>query len=81
MITGKPEPKIEDIKVDKNKMENLQKILSSGISDHVKRDTIKNTTGMCCRCHGVATKNIIYQLEGASLIEKYCDQCFGNRDR
>ena len=29
----------------------------------------------CCMCANVATKMLVYQLEGCKRLERYCDGC------
>lgn len=64
-------PKIIPLKVDKEKLEQLKKILDD--KDEIyfhKRDAIKKLTGMCSICGGIATKILSYDVEGAQLIQK-----------
>ncbi len=48
-----------------------------------KRDLLvkKYAGGICMTCDEFPTKQVIYQLEGIQLVEKYCDECFKKWDR
>jgi hypothetical protein len=35
----------------------------------------KDKTKFCAHCGNVATQEALFQVDGASLIEKYCDIC------
>ena len=74
-------PKIQDIVVDKSKMQKLEKILSSNASPFYKREAIKDTTGECRTCFKIPTKKIFYQLEDAIKVERYCPECFTKWDK
>jgi hypothetical protein len=35
----------------------------------------------CCVCRGVPTKTAIYHVQGATIIERYCDSCIQKQSR
>jgi len=76
MMTSK-KPKITPIKVDKEKLEKLKaQVTSKDITPFKKRDAIKQLTGECCKCGGIASKIISYDVVDATRIERYCDKCY-----
>lgn len=71
---------ISEIIVNKEKLEDLSKILSSNkFSSDAKRRKQKNLTGECCMCPAIPNKLVTYDMDGAKKIEKYCDKCFGKQ--
>ncbi|MGB8935438.1 MAG: hypothetical protein WCC17_10080 [Candidatus Nitrosopolaris sp.] len=38
-------------------------------------DEHRGKTKFCAHCGNVATQEALFEVEGASLIEKYCDIC------
>jgi hypothetical protein len=71
-------PVIKPILVDKQKLKDLKERLKNPhISSDAKYAVIKKVTGgVCSCCEGVPTKILSYDVEGAQLVEKYCDNCF-----
>jgi hypothetical protein len=68
---------ISEIIINKEKMEDLSKILSSNkFSLDAKRSKQKHLTGECCMCLAIPNKLITYDMGGAKKIERYCDMCF-----
>jgi len=37
--------------------------------------TTKKSTGFCITCGKVATTEALFKLEGATIIQRYCDNC------
>ena len=74
----KPKPKVTAIIVEPEKLEFLKKKLEDpDISQSVKRDFVKEIMGgECAMCQGMPTKIAKYDMDGITLIEKYCDKCF-----
>jgi hypothetical protein len=68
---------IEYIKYDEEKLEELKELLKGNVSKATRRDKIKKLAGgTCCKCDGIPTKIINYDIEGGgSLIQRYCDRC------
>ena len=71
-------PKITEIAIDKQKLQDLQDILKNPhVSADAKSALIKKVAGgFCSYCGELPTKIINYDRDGATLIEKYCDKCF-----
>lgn len=74
----KPKPKITPIVVPDDKLQFLRnKLDDPDISQSVKRDFVKEIMGgECAMCQGMPTKIAKYDMDGITLIEKYCDKCF-----
>jgi hypothetical protein len=73
---SKPKPTIQPMDITSESLQRLEKIMSSPrISPFKKDKLIKAITGSCCTCGCVATKMATYKMNGATLIEKYCDAC------
>ena len=73
---AKPKPTIQPMDITSESLQRLEKIMSSPrISPFKKDKLIKAITGSCCTCGCVATKMATYKMNGATLIEKYCDAC------
>jgi hypothetical protein len=78
-----PKEEIKQIAIDKQKQNDLQERLRNPhISEDAKIALIKKVAGgLCSRCHGIPTKIVTYDKNGAKLIEKYCDECFKKWDK
>ncbi len=69
---------VRELNIPKDKMEVLQKIASSkNINDEAKQRTLKKLTegSLCVVCRGIPTHEVIYHLEGATRMERYCQNC------
>lgn len=73
-----PKPTIQALNLDKDKLERLQtRLKSTRLTVKAKYDEIKKVAGgVCGMCDGIPTKIVSFDMEGAFLIEKYCDTCF-----
>jgi hypothetical protein len=68
--------KINKIKIPSDKLEVIQKILKSNVSDSVKENIIKQLSGgVCCICRSIPTHEITYNVGNATRIERYCNNC------
>ena len=38
----------------------------------------KKTSGFCITCSKIATKEALFQLDGAVVVQRYCDDCLPN---
>ena len=73
---SKPKPIIQPIDITSESLKKLDRIMSSTkISSDKKDKLIKAITGSCCTCGSLATKIATYEMNDATLIEKYCDTC------
>ncbi len=71
-------PVVKPIIVDRKKLSDLrEKLLSPHLSSNAKYAAIKKVVGgVCSRCEDIPTKMLSYDVQGAEVIEKYCDRCF-----
>jgi hypothetical protein len=73
---AKPKPTIQPVYITSESLQRLEKIMSSPrISPDKKDKLIKAITGYCSMCGDIATQIASYNMEGATLVEKYCDTC------
>ena len=77
-IIVKPKPIIEPIEIEKVKLEELDSILKSiKTTDSLRYEAIKEYAGgVCMLCAQLPTRLVSYDLDGAQLVERYCDKCF-----
>ena len=69
---------IRELNIPKEKLEVLQKIVSSHQStDEVKKLMIKKFAEVspCCVCGGIPSSEVVYDVEFASRVERYCESC------
>jgi hypothetical protein len=69
---------IRELDIPKENLEELQKIVSShGATDDMKKLIIKKLTkaSPCCICGGIPSCEVVYDADGASRIERYCQSC------
>lgn len=73
----KPRPVIKPIHYSKDRLKVMQqKLAQPNLSDYQKRDYFRRLAGgSCAICQGMPTKMLTYDMNGISLIEKYCDAC------
>ena len=72
------EATIRELKFPDGILENLQKLSSSNVTEDVKKLGIKKLTGgisPCCVDGGIPTYEVIYNVENATRIERYCHKC------
>ncbi len=68
-------PTVKELNIPKDKMELLQKIESSNITDERKQRDLKKLTGsQCCIC-SIPSHEVIYHIDGATQMERYCQDC------
>jgi hypothetical protein len=74
----KPKPKVSPIIIPDDKLQFLKKKLDDpDLSQSIKREFVKEIMGgECAMCQGMPTKIASYDMDGITLIEKYCDKCF-----
>lgn len=71
-------PKIEEIKINIDELNNELKLKSI---KHTHRIIRKYAGGICTRCYNIPTKKITYDVGDAELVERYCDKCFNDSIR
>jgi hypothetical protein len=65
-----------EIMIPIDKLELMQKIVKSNVSDAVKENIIKQFSGgLCCICRAIPTQQVVYNVGKATRIERYCDSC------
>ena len=72
------EATIRQLKFPEDTLEKLRKLASSNVTEEVKKLGIKKLTGgisPCCIDGGIPTYEVIYNVENATRIERYCDKC------
>ena len=69
---------IRPIQIPPDKLEKMQKILNSNVSEIVRNNCLRKMLGhrsLCCICRGISTQEVTYKLDGATKIERYCERC------
>ncbi len=69
---------IRELNIPKEKLEVLQKIVNSPHhADDVKKLMIKKFAEVspCCICGGIPSLEVVYDVEFASRVERYCEAC------
>jgi hypothetical protein len=69
---------IRELNIPREKLEVLQKVVSSPqTTDDVKKIMIKKFAKVspCCVCGGIPSLEVVYDADGASRIERYCESC------
>ena len=65
------------IEIPPDKLEEAKRVLNSDhVSSAMKRDFMREPKmGRCCVCDHFATHKVSYAIDGATLIERYCEKC------
>ena len=69
---------IRELNIPKEKLEVLQKVVASPqTTDYIKKEMIKKLAGVspCCCCGGIPSLEVVYDADGASRVERYCESC------
>jgi carbamate kinase len=69
---------MRDLNIPKENLEVLQRIVSSPkTTDDIKKTMIKKLAkaSPCCICGGIPSCEVVYDADGASRIERYCQSC------
>jgi hypothetical protein len=67
---------VHEINIPPDKLEVMEKIVNSNVTESVKQNIIKRMSGgLCIICRGIPTHEVIYNVENASRIERYCQDC------
>jgi len=69
---------IRELNIPKEILEVLHKVVSSPkTTEEVKKIMIKKFAQVspCCICGGIPSLEVIYDFDGASRIERYCESC------
>jgi hypothetical protein len=65
-----------ELNIPKEKLEVLQKVVSSPqTTDDIKKLMIKEFAEVspCCICGGIPSLEVVYNIESATRVERYCD--------
>jgi Translation machinery associated TMA7 len=68
---------VKPLDIPKDKLKDLQEFVSSNKHTSTrKQNMIKKIAGRgCCICGGIPSLQVSYDMQGATRIEKYCDNC------
>ena len=69
---------IRELNIPKENLEELQKIVSSHrTTEDIKKLMIKKFAKVspCCTCGGIPSLDVVYDCDGASRVERYCESC------
>ena len=69
---------IREFNIPKDKLEVLQKVVSTpSTTDDIRKVMIKKLAGVspCCVCGLIPSLEVVYDADGASRIERYCEAC------
>jgi len=69
---------IRELNIPKEKLAVLQKVVSSPrTTDEIKKTMIKKFAQVspCCICGGIPSLEVVYDADGASRVERYCEPC------
>ena len=69
---------VRELNIPKEQLEVLEKIVSSPrTTDDIKKTMLKKfaKASPCCICGGIPSLEVIYDHEGASRVERYCENC------
>jgi hypothetical protein len=69
---------IRELNIPKEKLEVLQKVVTSPqTTDEIKKLMIKKFAEVspCCICGGIPSLEVLYDADGASRVERYCEAC------
>jgi hypothetical protein len=71
------EATIRQLDLPKGTLDKLQQLVSSNVAEDVKKFAIKKLTGgnPCCVCGGIPFYQVLYDVENATRIERYCQNC------
>jgi hypothetical protein len=74
------EGKVTPIVIPEDQLAELNKVLESNNYSSWRKDAmIKHVMGgTCCVCREIPSMQVVYSLEGATRIERYCDKCIKN---
>jgi hypothetical protein len=69
---------IRELNIPKEILEVLKKIVTSPqTTDDIKKLMIKKFAEVspCCVCGGIPSLEVVYDADGASRVERYCENC------
>ena len=69
---------IRELNIPKETLQELEKIVSSPkTTEYIKKTMIKKYAQAtpCCICGGIPSLEVVYDADGASIVERYCESC------
>ena len=77
----RPTPTFRPINISKEQLRDFRNLLSEPrTSEKIKKRFMNDKAGGCCStCGDMATQIASYDMDGAILVEKYCDRCLARR--
>jgi hypothetical protein len=70
------------IDISPDKLEYLKKVEKSKVTEVRKYKIFKRVAGgFFCLWRGIPKHKVIYRIEGAVMIEKYCNKCIKKQDK
>jgi hypothetical protein len=68
--------KVTKIKIPIDALELIHKIQNSNVTETVKENIIKKLSGgICVICRRMPTHLVTYDVDKATRVERYCDDC------
>lgn len=73
----KPTPTLRPVIISKEELRDFRNLLSDPrTTQHIKKRFMASKAGgYCSVCGDIATQIATYNMDGATLVEKYCDTC------
>jgi len=73
----RPTPTLRPINISKEQLRDFRNLLSDPRTSQKikKRFMLEKASGYCSMCGDIATQIASYNMDGATLVEKYCDAC------
>jgi hypothetical protein len=73
----RPTPTLRPVNISKEQLRDFQILLSDPRTSQKikKRFMVEKAGGYCSVCGNIATQIASYNMDGATLVEKYCDTC------
>ena len=69
------------VNISKEQLKDFRNLLSDSRTtrDLKKRFMVEKASGYCSVCGDIATQIASYNMDGTTLVEKYCDTCLARR--
>jgi hypothetical protein len=73
----RPTPTLRPVNISREQLRDFRTLLSDPrTSEKIKkRFMVDKAGGYCSMCGDIATQIASYNMDGATLVEKYCDTC------
>jgi hypothetical protein len=77
----RPTPTLRPINISKEQLRDFRNLLSDPRTSQKikKRFMLEKASGYCSMCGDIATQIASYDMDGATLVEKYCDACLARK--